>query len=206
MTTTPKRELSATKRALLEQRLGPRLEERAVAPPSRIPRRPPGSAPPLSFAQERVWFMEQYAPGTAAYATPIVVHLRGELDEDALQRALDAVALRHEPLRTTFPATADGRPRVRIGAAGLPVERVEAGPEGVLAVLRAAAARPFDLAGGPLMRVLLARLGDRDHLLALAGHHVIGDGWSSDVLVADLMELYRSARTGAPARLPELPL
>src|SRR4051812_14682263 len=96
--------LSATKRAVLEQRL------RYTAAPGRIPRRPAGSVPPLSFAQERVWFMEQYVPGTAAYATPIAVRLRGPLDRPALQSALDALAARHETLRMSFPAGAEGRP------------------------------------------------------------------------------------------------
>ena len=123
MTTTPKRELSATKRALLEQRLGRAPGRTAAAPPSRIPGARPGSAPPMSFAQERVWFMEQYAPGTAAYAIPIAVRLRGPFDTSALQRAIDRLVSRHEALRMTFPATVDGRPRSprrrgRRGAAG----------------------------------------------------------------------------------------
>ena len=210
MTTTPKRELSATKRALLEQRLGPRLDERAAAPPSRIPRRPPGSAPPMSFAQERVWFMEQYAPGTAAYAIPIAVRLRGPFDVSALQRAIGRLISRHEALRMTFPATVDGRPEARVAEAAEVPLVVVAPPAGgtrqVYDVLRAAAAEPFDLATGPLLRALLTSLADDDHVLVLAGHHIVGDGWSSDVLVRELVELYRAAVTGRPAELAELPI
>jgi hypothetical protein len=210
MTTMPERELSATKRALLEQRLGPRLDERTVTPLSRIPRRPPGSAPPMSFAQERVWFMEQYAPGTAAYAIPIAVRLRGTLDVPALERAIGRLVSRHEALRMTFPATVDGRPEVRVAeAVEVPLEVVAppAGPPGqAYDVLRAAAAEPFDLAAGPLLRPLLTSLSDDDHVLVLAGHHIVGDGWSSDVLVRELVELYRAAVTGRPAELAELPI
>ena len=210
MTTTPKRELSATKRALLEQRLGSRLDEPTRVPSSRIPRRPRGSAPPMSFAQERVWFMEQYAPGTAAYAIPIAVRLRGALDVSALKHAIDRLVSRHEALRMTFPATVDGRPEARVAeAVEVPLDVVTppAGRTGqVYDMLRSAAAEPFDLATGPLLRSLLASLADDEHVLVLAGHHIVGDGWSSDVLVRELVELYRAAVTGRPAELAELPI
>ena len=94
----------SARQALLERR----LRQAASSRPA-IPRRPSGVEPPLSFAQERLWFMENYAPGTTAYSIPTVVHLNGELDVVALRRAFDLVVTRHESLRMTFPATADGR-------------------------------------------------------------------------------------------------
>ncbi|MBO3750156.1 amino acid adenylation domain-containing protein [Streptosporangiaceae bacterium NEAU-GS5] len=195
--------LSESKRALLEQR----LRRRPADGPPRIPRRPAGAAPPLSFAQERVWFMEQYAPGTAAYAVPIAVRLRGPLDTEALRRALDGVTDRHETLRMSFPAGPDGSPEVRVAdAVRIPLEVVDAPADEVRELLRTRAAEPFDLARGPLLRALLAVLGEDDHLLVLAGHHIAGDGWSSDVLLGDLIALYRAESTGVPAALPEPPV
>jgi amino acid adenylation domain-containing protein len=211
MTTTPNRELSPAKRALLEQRLAGQVRPRAHDRlPVRVPRRPTGTPPPMSFAQERVWFMEQYAPGTAAYAIPIAVRLRGALDVAALGRAIDGLAARHEALRMTFPSTVDGRPEVRVaGTVHVPLT-VVAPPAGwsgpVDDLLRAAAAKPFDLATGPLLRALLAAGGGEDHVLVLAGHHIIGDGWSSDILVRELLELYRADVAGRPAVLAELPI
>ena len=156
------------------------------------------------------WFMEQYAPGTAAYAIPIAVRLRGPFDVSALQRAIGGLISRHEALRMTFPATVDGRPEARVAEAAEVPLVVVAPPAGgtrqVYDVLRAAAAEPFDLATGPLLRALLTSLADDDHVLVLAGHHIVGDGWSSDVLVRELVELYRAAVTGRPAELAELPI
>jgi len=189
VTTTSER--SATKRALLDQR----LRGFAADGTPRIPRRPAGVASPLSFAQERVWFMEQYAPGTAAYAIPIVIRLRGPLNRTALQAALDAVVARHETLRMTFPSTVDGRPEVRIAASlTIPIQPVHGDEGEVRDAFRVAAVRPFDLERGPLLRALLASLGENEHLLVLAGHHLIGDGWSHEVLLRDLMAFYRAAR------------
>jgi amino acid adenylation domain-containing protein len=205
-------DLSAVKRALLEQRL-----RRPAAGPVVRPRPPDVEHPPLTFAQERLWFMEQFAPGSAAYTIPLLVRLRGKLDRDALTGALSALLARHEALRSRFPAGADGQPAVHIDPPGpveLPMSTVD-DAEAARRLLTEALARPFDLATGPLVRPLLVRLGhddraanDRaasDHVLLLAMHHIVTDGWSLDVVLNDLIADYEAARLGRPVPRAEPP-
>ncbi|HEX6755516.1 MAG TPA: amino acid adenylation domain-containing protein [Mycobacteriales bacterium] len=192
--------LSPAKRALLEQRL--RRSARAVAPG--IPRRPDGEAPPLSYAQERLWFMEQFAPGTGAYGTPLLVRLGPDADLAALGDALRALTARHESLRMSFPATEDGRPLVVVAepaGVDLPVTRV-AGEAELSAAVDRLADRPFDLAHGPLLRPHVLRVTEPAGTAVLLDlHHIVTDGWSNDVLLTDLAELYAAARERRPARL-----
>jgi amino acid adenylation domain-containing protein len=204
-------ELSAARRALLEQR----LRRRPAAPVATIPRRPAGDAePPLSFAQERLWFMEQFAPGTAAYHIPLGLRLRGALDAGALARALNEVAARHEGLRACFAANGDGRPVLRLDPraevelrAVTPLGRDAAERERHAAgLVGQEAARPFDLGRSPLLRALVARLAEDDHVLVVTVHHIVSDGWSADVLLGELTALYDAFRAGAPSPLPALPL
>ena len=190
---------AAARRRLLEQRL-----RRRAAPADGIAPRPPGTAPPLSFQQERVWFMEQVAPGSGAYHIAVPLRLRGPLDVDALRGALDALPARHEVLRTTFPVDAEGRPGAHVAdAVAVPLRCADAADEDAArALLDAAAAEPFDLARGPLLRALLVRLpagegAPPEHLLQLALHHVAGDGWSVDLLQRDLAAGYHALRTGS---------
>ncbi|QFZ24669.1 non-ribosomal peptide synthase/polyketide synthase [Saccharothrix syringae] len=136
--------------------------------------------PPLSFAQQRLWFLDQFQPGGTEYVTPLAVRLRGELDVPRLERALTALVARHEQLRTAFPAVD-----------GLPVAEVRPPADVVLPVLDAMpAVEPFDLATGPLFRPVLVRHADDDHVLALTMHHIVTDGWSAGVLMSDLAALY----------------
>ena len=164
------RQLSATKQALLAQRLRGRG---AVAT---IQARAGGVAPPLSFAQERLWFMEQLVPGSAALTIPVALRLRGALDAGALRLALGDVADRHEALRMCYPAGEDGRPEVRVREADgsqLPLRVLSAGSaDAAQDLVGAAIAEPFDLATGPVARAALVRLADDDHVLALAVHHI----------------------------------
>ncbi|MGW0605837.1 amino acid adenylation domain-containing protein [Streptomyces sp. NPDC002640] len=200
-TTPAADELSAAKRELLKRRLRSRASARRA-----VPRRPDDAVVPLSFAQERLWFMEQFAPGTAAYNIPVARRLRGPLDRAALRRALDASVRRHETLRSRYPATEDGRPALEI-LGSLPVELpvVDAGDETEAARLAdEAAAEPFDLERGPLWRALLIRLDAEDHVLLLVVHHSVGDGWSSEVLVGELLRGYAAYTAGRPDPLPEL--
>ena len=189
---------------LLEQR----LRRRTAASRPTVPVRPDGIDPPLSYQQERVWFMEQFAPGTSAYSIPIPVRLRGRLDVGLLRQALDALPVRHEALRMRFPADEDGRPAVRLEPpAPVPLEIVAAtGEDAARALVDAAAAEPFDLVGGPLLRALLVRLGPQDHLLSLGTHHIVGDGWSTDLLLRDLAGTYRALAAGTVPRLPAAPV
>jgi amino acid adenylation domain-containing protein len=168
---------------------------------------------PLSFAQERLWFLDRLEPGSATYNIPVARRLGGALDPAALERALGEIVRRHEALRTVF-AQVDGSPVQVITPAGgfaLPVEDLsnlgEAEREAAV-TLRAAeeAARPFDLSAGPLFRAALLRLGAEDHVLLLTMHHVVSDGWSMGVLFRELSVLYEAYREGRESPLPELPV
>jgi amino acid adenylation domain-containing protein len=186
--------------------------ERRTAPPL-VRRTDPGD-PPLSFAQERMWFLERLDPG-AAYHIPLALRLTGVLDAAALEGALGAVVERHEVLRTSFPFV--NGPVQRIGPAPiisiipLPFADLSALPSGLreteLARLGAGLAGDlFDLETGPLLRVLLVRIGPGEHVLRMTFHHTIADGWSLGVLERDLAAFYRAWREGVPAGLPILPV
>ena len=175
----------------------------AAAPP--IPRISHDGDLPLSFAQERLWFLERLAAGTPAYNVPAFLRLRGPLDVEALRAALTGIARRHETLRTTFPEVG-GEPVQRIAPPApfpLAVEDLAGAPDPEAAARRRAgeeAARPFDLQNGPLARAVLLRLTGDDHVLGLTLHHAVTDGWSTEVLLRELTALYGGAE------LPELPV
>ncbi|MEM8961370.1 MAG: non-ribosomal peptide synthase/polyketide synthase, partial [Acidobacteriota bacterium] len=161
---------------------------------------------PLSFAQERLWFLARLEPDSPAYHIPTPVRLRGTLDVEALASALSTVVSRHEALRTVFREV-DGDPvQVVLPAApvALPVEDVTSEAlsleDTVVASLRADALEPFDLSTGPLLRARLLRVADDDHVLSLTMHHIVSDGWSVGVLIRELAALY------AGESLPELPI
>ena len=178
----------------------------------RIPRRSGEGPPPLSFAQERLWFLDQLAPGASVYNIARAFRLRGPFAPEALERAAARLLARHEALRTAFPDL-DGRPVQEIAPRRAPsIPRLdlaglaEAEAEAARWIGREAR-RPFDLRSGPLLRLVLLRLGADDHLLFLAMHHAVADGWSLRVFFRDLAELYREESAGGgPARLPELPV
>ncbi|ARX89456.1 peptide synthetase [Streptomyces alboflavus] len=147
-----------------------------------------------------------FAPGSTEYTTLSVLRLRGWLDEAALRAALDGLVARHESLRTTF-AEQDGRARQVVHppyAVELPLDVLSGADRDAQldAVLDRAAETPFDLSTGPLLRARLARPADDEHVLVLAVHHIVTDGWSGAVLGRDLSELYAAALEG---RAPELP-
>jgi amino acid adenylation domain-containing protein len=182
-------------------------------PPVAAAERGPGGAAPLSYAQQRLWFMEQFEPGQPVYNIPVAVRMTGELDVEALAESLARVVERHESLRTTFTAR-EGNPAQIVHATlpvGLEVEDVSApaadeGEEEVRRRARARASLPFDLEAGPLVRATLYRLGEEDAVLLLVMHHLISDGWSLGVLVRELAAFYEAARRGRPAPLAELPV
>ncbi|HEX2187467.1 MAG TPA: amino acid adenylation domain-containing protein [Longimicrobiaceae bacterium] len=183
------------------------------AHPDRIPRAPRDRPLPLSFAQQRLWLLDRLEPGTAAYNMPYPLRVGGALDPDALEWALSGVVRRHEALRTRFP-TVDGEPVQEIGPprpVRIPRVALDALPEprraGELRRLaEEEARRPFDLERGPLLRATLVRLGADDHALLFDVHHVVSDGWSMEVLVREVFELYGARVEGRPAALPELPV
>ncbi|WP_084701211.1 non-ribosomal peptide synthetase [Streptacidiphilus anmyonensis] len=199
----PRPVLSDAARKLLEQRLRGLAAQVA---PTGIPRLDPRPEEvPLSAPQQRLYFLDQIDPGAPTYLMPAAWRLTGPLDTAALAAAVDDLVARHAQLRVTFPAE-DGLPMQRVHAAGLPLAVVEAEGDAVRAAVQEAATRPFDLAAGPAFRATLVKAGDEDHVLVLAMHHIVSDGWSLDLLVRDLRELYRARAEGVPASLPALPI
>ncbi len=168
---------------------------------------------PLSFAQERLWFLDQLDPGSAAYNIPAAIRLDGDLDPAALESALSEVVRRHTVLRTIFPA-AEGTPAPRISPPSpVPLPLVDltalAADRREAEALRLASEeprRPFDLVRGPLLRAAVVLLGGRDHLFLVNQHHIVSDGWSLGILVHELRTLYQAFTAGAPSPLAELPI
>ncbi|MEV1179173.1 amino acid adenylation domain-containing protein, partial [Nonomuraea sp. NPDC049784] len=164
---------------------------------------------PLSFGQQRLWFLDQLEPGSAEYNIPVALRLTGELDVNALRAALDAVVERHEVLRTRL-VTVDGVARQVIDpptGSGLQIVDLgdEPDPAGrARAIVAAEAVTPFDLAAGPLLRARLLRVGPGEHVLSLVTHHVASDDWSADVLNRELAVLYAAFSRGEPSPLAPL--
>ncbi|HLL48705.1 MAG TPA: condensation domain-containing protein, partial [Longimicrobiaceae bacterium] len=203
--------LSTAKLALLKKRI--RRSAGEPRPAAGIPRRTGPEPAPLSYSQERIWFLGQIRPDNTSYSIPLVAHLRGPLDVPALRYALGEVVRRHEVLRTVF-ATREGRPVQWARPAApfdLPVDDLGslAGPRLENEVgrrIQAEVACPFDLARGPLLRARVLRLAGDEHVLTLVMHHIASDGWSISVLFRELTLLYRAHLDGTPAPLPELPI
>ncbi|MGH7828769.1 MAG: amino acid adenylation domain-containing protein, partial [Candidatus Binatia bacterium] len=168
---------------------------------------------PLSFAQQRLWFLDQFVPNSSFYNVPIGLRLKGPLDVSPLERSLNEIVRRHEALRTTFPTVA-GQPVQLISASPvLPLPIVDlthlAASEREDEALRLAneeAQRPFDLARGPVLRTILFHLAAEDHILLLTLHHIVSDAWSTGVLYRELTVLYEAFSRGGSSPLPELPI
>jgi amino acid adenylation domain-containing protein len=168
---------------------------------------------PLSFAQERLWFLDRLTPDSPAYNVPLVVRFNVSIDIGALERSLTEITRRHEVLRATFPAS-DGQPSQVIAkdyVIALPVVDLRALSEGerqseAQRLAREEALAPFDLARGPLLRVVLLRLHESESLLLLTMHHVVTDGHSVDVLLRELDTLYGAFARGERSPLPDLPV
>jgi amino acid adenylation domain-containing protein len=168
---------------------------------------------PLSFSQQRLWFLDRLNPGSSSYNLPSALRLNGPLDLSALQSALDELVRRHEALRTTFPSF-EGVPVQHIlPASSLPLrlsdfsslepaERERA----VKAEMAEEAAMPFDLAGGPMLRAKVLRLGAEEHVVMLTMHHIVSDGWSMGILMREISTLYGAFSKGEASPLPELPV
>ena len=166
---------------------------------------------PLSFAQQRLWFLDQLASEKAVYNIPLMLRLRGELDEERLRRSFDHLMVRHEVLRTTFPNEQD-IPVQRVWPAGgfeLRVTDLSERPAGERQIeaeelAKAEVRRGFDLVNGPVVRGCLLRMSGEEHLLVVTIHHIAGDGWSMGVLVDEVLEVYRSLGEGVEPKLGEL--
>ena len=185
--------------------------ERCVSQPLALVSR--ASELPLSFAQQRLWFLDQLEPGSAFYNVSLALRLIGELNVSALESSLNEVIRRHEILRTNFVAMA-GRPSQVIVPERnlrLAVEELNQSAEASRWMeahqrIKEEAQRPFDLARGPLIRCRLLRLDHREHLFLLTMHHIITDGWSLDILFREVAAHYSAFSVQAPLHLPEPPV
>ncbi|TXS35026.1 non-ribosomal peptide synthetase, partial [Streptomyces sp. uw30] len=215
MTETPTADLAARRRELLRRRLESAGLAHTADRSEQIPPRPADTARlPLSYAQSRMWLLQQLDPASPAYNVCLAIRLRGPLDPAALRTALQGLVDRHEVLRTRCPATADGTPE-QIVDAGAQVEFATADLSGLVEeerdsraaeLARAASATPFDLAADHPIRTLLMRRAEQDHTLVLTVHHIAWDGGTFNALSRDLTALYRAAATGEPSGLGQLPL
>ncbi len=208
-------DLTPEQRALLMVRLLQRkAAEKGEKGPPPIPRAPREGDLPLSFGQQRLWFLDQLEPGNPAYNIPAAVRLSGALDVAAFGRAVTEMVRRHEVLRTTFPE-AGGEPRQEIAPppAELPLPRIDL--SGLPAARRDPAARelalqaarqPFDLGRDTLARVLLLRLAAEVHVALVNLHHIAADGWSVSIVIREIAGAYAAFAAGRAPELPELPI
>ncbi|MEW1866543.1 amino acid adenylation domain-containing protein, partial [Streptomyces sp. NPDC088194] len=169
------------------------------------PRREPM---PLSFAQRRLWFLQQFGAPSATYHLPLALRLSGDLDRDALSAALVDMVARHETLRTVFPHTA-GIPHQRVldtAEVAVPLSVRPAGEAELPALLREAAVRDFDLTSEVPLRAELFAVAPDEHVLLLVMHHIVGDGWSMGPLARDLAAAYTTRQGGGAPAWPPLPV
>ncbi|MGH3857976.1 MAG: condensation domain-containing protein, partial [Pseudonocardiaceae bacterium] len=196
--------LPAHLQELLRRRLSGQAEQDSIPPTERT------GPLPLSFSQQRLWFLNELRPGDSAYNSALSLRLMGQLDVPALTEALQMLLDRHESLRTTFDEVNGRGLQVVHSPHALPVPLVDLaessgpGPNGLDRLLSEEWSRPFDLRRGPLVRVLLVRLSDCEHVLLLSAHHIITDGWSMKVLAEELGMLYDATLRGEDAVLPPL--
>ncbi|MEW2500996.1 amino acid adenylation domain-containing protein [Amycolatopsis sp. NPDC047767] len=169
---------------------------------------------PLSFTQQRLWFLDRWTPGQPVYNAPIALRLRCVLDREAFSRALGRLVTRHEVLRTSYPAengvptqvvapAPDTIPLPVVDFSGLPRAEAE---ERAREFVGGEARRLFDLERGPMLRPALARLAAEEYVLVLGMHHIVTDGWSTGILVRELIELYQAETAGREPLLPPLPI
>src|SRR6266480_3773037 len=179
--------LSPTKLALLERRLASRREQTRPT----IPRHDPQEPVPLSFAQWRLWFLEQLRPGSHPWNTPVAARLSGPLDYQALRTALALVVQRHSTLRSVFVAPKGKlEPRVLLTARTVEIAVADVDRRDVQRLLGEEVRRPFDLSADLMVRARVLRTGAEEHVLVLVAHHIACDGWSKGLLVSELCAAY----------------
>ena len=166
---------------------------------------------PLSYAQQRLWFIDQLEPGSATYNMPFGVRLRGELNVEALRRSVNEIVRRHEVLRTSFVIEEGEAVQKIAGDVEVGIEEMDLGKWGegereeeVKRQARAEARRGFDLSRGLLLRVKLGRLGEQEHVLLVNMHHIVSDGWSIEIMIRELTRLYEAYARGEESPLAEL--
>lgn len=206
--------LSDDKRNLLKARLTGKVRGPGAGEGMEIPRRPAGSEAVLSFAQQRLWFLDQLVPGNPFYTESGATRFQGVINMPALEQALNEVVRRHEVLRTAFRLSSDGRPEAVVAPQlRIPLPVIDlanlASSQQEAEIVRLAseeARRPFDLARGPLLRTTLLKLGPADWIFLSSLHHIVCDGWSANVFSRELGELYAAFSVRRPSPLPELPI
>jgi hypothetical protein len=169
---------------------------------------------PLSFAQERLWFINQLEPDSAGYNLPGAVVLRGELDVRQMEEALNLIIARHENLRTVFPSVEGQAQQLILERLEFKLERIdlsdgksrEERDSKAREICQEEAARPFDLARGPLLRGKVIKLAEHEHILMLNMHHIISDGWSLGVLIKELGLITEALKQGRGPELAPLPI
>ncbi|NJM73405.1 MAG: non-ribosomal peptide synthetase, partial [Scytonema sp. RU_4_4] len=208
---TKRSQLSPAKQAILEKRL--RGESKLDNQQKFISRRSQHNPVPLSFAQQRLWFLEQLEPDSPFYNIPAAVRLQGQLNVEALQQSFNEIISRHEALRTNFQTT-QGQ-AVAVISQQKPItlsifdisdlaenqQQAEIKQQALQE-----AQQPFDISSDHLLRVKLLRLGKQEHIVLLTMHHIVSDGWSMGVLVEELATLYHAFCNGQPSPLPTLPI
>jgi len=199
--------LSPEKLELLRRRLGG--DATAARARETIPRcAGPGPAHPMSYAQERMWFVTRYDPGNPMYNVPGAILVRADLDVDALERAVSLTARRHEGLRTVFRMVEGELQQVVLDPSPFRVEVVDlrgrvASRDDVVRAVQEESARPFDLETGPLMRVTLLRVSDERYAMVTTLHHIVTDGWSSLVVAKEMDQFYGDFVAGREPSRPE---
>ena len=196
----------STRRALLLAELQER--RRAAAGATSIPRRADTGPAPLSFSQQRMWFLDQWEPGAPTQNAARAIRIHGELDVDALAQAFTSVVERHTSLRTVF-VLHNREPRQVVleqWSLDLPVVDLSSSPEELAGRLRDLSREPFDLSADLMIRTTLFRLGAQEAVLLLRLHHIAADAFSDSVLMGEVAAIYRSLREGVPPELPELPI
>jgi hypothetical protein len=204
--------LSPAKRSLLELRMMRKRRRGETAGPA-IPRLSERDSAPLSNSQQGLWVLNQLMPGESLYHTPTAVRLNGNLDVVALGKALDAIVARHDALRTTF-VTVEGTPRQVVAKSvslDMPLidltEQAETErEEQAQRLLQHEARKPFDLSQGPLIRAILLKLKNEEHILLVTMHHIVTDGWSMGIFNRELSTLYEAFHKEQPSPLAELPI
>lgn len=168
---------------------------------------------PLSFSQQRLWFLSQMDPDNRAYVLPSALRIEGRLNVEAFKRSMNEIYKRHEALRTTFKATDDDPEQIVSPPTEIAFPMVDlsglSNDEREMEVQRLVfedVEKPFNLVEGPLLRVKLVRLGDEEHVFSLTMHHIVSDGWSKGVLIRELSGLYSAFCAEKPSPLPDLPL
>ena len=189
-----------------ERQLLLELMRRAKRAEASHPKRLGLSSAPLSFAQQRLWILDQMNPGDPSYNIAAAVKIEGPLQVALLQRALAEIVRRHEVLRTTFRTNGDEPIQVISEDNSVSLSIVDADRSQAWRLANESAQRPFELAHGPVMRVTLLKLSEDVHWLVLVVHHIAFDGVSREILIRELTSLYEAFAAGAPSPLPELPI